>query len=101
MVWVCSVRPGLGGRAGIARCGQIAQQRLGRGKGIEPDRMGHLMGAAGIGRQDQRDFPVSRGGRRQTVPGGHTVHHGGNAVRIGAVGKARKLQVGVARARGI
>ena len=47
---------------------QVAEQRFGRGQRVQADGMGHLMRAAGVGGQDQRQLPVRRRGRGETVP---------------------------------
>ena len=58
--------------------------------------MGAVEILAGIGGQDQRQLAVGGLGAGKPVPAGDARHHRRNPSGIGAVGKAGKLQIGVA-----
>ena len=91
------IGPGCGS---VACARQPGQNRLGRGDGVQPDSMGAVETLAGIGGQDQRQPAVGGGGLGKAVPAGDPRDHCRDPPRIGAVGEAGKLQVGVAGTRG-
>ena len=61
--------------------------------------MGHLMRPARIGRQHQRQVAAVARRLGQVQPLADPVHRRTHPVRVGAMGKARELQIGVAPPR--
>jgi len=78
---------------GLARADAVAlgtkglQQALGRGQRIKADSMGQLMRATRIGGQDHRQLSVCCRSGGKAVPVPDAPDHGGDATRIGPVGK--------------
>jgi hypothetical protein len=74
------------------------QNRLGRGERVEADGVGELPGLAGVGREDEGRRPIRCRCRGEPVPARHPIGDRRDAARIGAVGKAGILQIGIAAA---
>ena len=87
------------GTHGVAAGAEVRQDLLGAGECIHPDRVGDLVGFAGICRQNQRDPFVRSGQGGQAVPCLHTVGQRVDPRGVRTVGKARIFEIGVLLAR--
>jgi hypothetical protein len=72
---------------------------LGGGEGVEADGMGDLLGAAGIGGEDDGELTVACGGFCEGEPALDAVYNLFNTGCVGAVCEAGILQIGVAFSR--
>jgi hypothetical protein len=93
-----SPRQIIGRRHGIARAGQIGQDRLRRGQGIEAHGMGHGLGLAGIGRKHQGHGPLGHRAPGQRDPALHPRDDRCHAIGIGGMDLAGKAQRRILRA---
>ncbi len=83
----------------ITRLTQVGQDRRRRGESVQPDRMRRLPVLARIGRQQDRQPPLRRRGRRQPGPARHPVGDRRDARGLGAVEAQGDVEIGIALAR--